>query len=247
MNDLKKMLDREAARRDDPDEVSDQRPDPILVAKRFRDPLVSMICALFGYGSARQIVAFLEGLDFSLLHADETKIKKALKGHYYRFQNPSDVAAFFITLRRLCLEADPQELFLKGYKKERSVLEGLASLIFALRQLNDYSSQGYDFLIGSPPTSKSRSPYKRWLMYLRWMVREDAIDMGLWKGVSKRDLLIPLDTHTFRVSRRLGLLRRKTYDLKAVVALTESLRRFDPEDPVRYDFALYRLGQEKIV
>ena len=247
MNDLKRLLDREAAKRDDPNEVSYEKPDPILVARRHRDPIVSMVCALFGYGSARQIVAFLDSLDFSLLHANEERIEKALQGHYYRFQNSSDVIAFFTTLRRLCLEADPLELFLRGYTKEHSVLDGLAILITALRNLNDFRSRGYDFLIGSPPHNKSGSPYKRWMMYLRWMVRKDAIDLGLWEGVDKRDLLIPLDTHTFQVSRRLGLLERKTYDLKAVVALTESLRRFDPEDPIRYDFALYRIGQEKIV
>ncbi|MDX1296209.1 MAG: TIGR02757 family protein, partial [Sulfurimonadaceae bacterium] len=84
-------------------------------------------------------------------------------------------------------------------------------------------------------------------MFLRWMVREDSIDMGLWQGVRRSDLIIPLDTHTFHVSQKLGLLKRKSYDLQAAVELTEALRRFDPDDPVKYDFALYRMGQEKIV
>jgi uncharacterized protein (TIGR02757 family) len=79
------------------------------------------------------------------------------------------------------------------------------------------------------------------------MVREDSIDLGLWKGVKKSDLLMPLDTHTFAVSRNLGLLNRKTYDLKAVLELTEKLKTFDKDDPIKYDFALYRLGQEKII
>jgi len=81
-------------------------------------------------------------------------------------------------------------------------------------------------------------------MYLRWMVRSDSIDLGLWSGVDKGDLLMPLDTHTFKVSLKLGLLKRKTYDLKAVIELTESLKRFDSTDPIKYDFALYRIGQE---
>jgi uncharacterized protein (TIGR02757 family) len=85
------------------------------------------------------------------------------------------------------------------------------------------------------------------MMYLRWMVRRDAIDMGLWSGVRRSDLIIPLDTHTFHVSRTLGLLQRRSYDLQAAVELTERLRTFDPQDPVRYDFALYRLGQEKLL
>ena len=84
-------------------------------------------------------------------------------------------------------------------------------------------------------------------MFLRWMVRKDNIDMGLWSGVDKRDLIMPLDTHTFNVSKRLGLLKRKTYDLASAIELTETLKGFDESDPLKYDFALYRLGQEKIL
>ena len=61
-----------------------------------------------------------------------------------------------------------------------------------------------------------------------------------------KDLLMPLDTHTFKVSQRLGLLKRKTYDMKASIELTNTLRIFDAKDPIKYDFALYRLGQEKL-
>lgn len=84
-------------------------------------------------------------------------------------------------------------------------------------------------------------------MFLRWMVRKDCLDMGLWQSFDKKDLLIPLDTHTFKTARRLGLLKRKTYDLKAVLQLTDRLKSFCKEDPIKYDFALYRLGQEKII
>ncbi|MCW8821148.1 MAG: DUF2400 domain-containing protein, partial [Sulfurovum sp.] len=65
--------------------------------------------------------------------------------------------------------------------------------------------------------------------------------------IDKKDLLMPLDTHTFHVSRRLGLLKRKTYDMKASIELTDTLRTFDETDPIKYDFALYRLGQEKLL
>ncbi len=84
-------------------------------------------------------------------------------------------------------------------------------------------------------------------MFLRWMVRDDEIDMGLWQGIDKADLIMPLDTHTFNVSRRVGLLERKTYDLQAAIELTETLKGFDKNDPLKYDFALYRLGQEKLL
>ncbi len=245
MTELRKRLEEEAARRDRPDEIDPKRPDPLLVARRYEDPTIALICALFAYGSAKQIVAFLEGLDFSLLKAPEARIRRELKGYYYRFQRSEDLAELFVTLRRMGEECALQEPFMKGYLREGSVLEGLAALIAKLRSLNPYRSYGYDFLLSHPPTPRTRSPYKRWNMYLRWMVRKDSIDMGLWSGVRRKDLLIPLDTHTFHVSRRLGLLTRKQCDLKAAVELTERLKAFDPEDPVRFDFALYRLGQEK--
>lgn len=88
------------------------------------------------------------------------------------------------------------------------------------------------------------SAAKRINMYIRWMVRKDEsdIDFGLWKHIPASALLIPLDVHTGNVSRQLGLLNRKQNDSKAVLELTEQLRKFDPLDPIRYDFALFGLG-----
>jgi uncharacterized protein (TIGR02757 family) len=81
-------------------------------------------------------------------------------------------------------------------------------------------------------------------MFLRWMVRQDApgVDFGLWQRVRPAQLLMPLDVHVDRIARRLGLLARKQTDWQAVLELTETLRRYDPEDPVKYDFALFGLG-----
>jgi uncharacterized protein (TIGR02757 family) len=245
---LKRHLDAEVARRDRDGEVSYEKPDPVLVALRHRDEWAALVCALFGYGRADAIVAFLDRFDFSLLEADEEQIRLQLGHLYYRFQSGEDIIQFITTLRRLRRETSLEEAFKTGYAKEQSVIEGINALIAALGQVNDYRSRGYGFLIGKEALKlRGASPFKRWLMYLRWMVRKDAIDMGLWQGVARRDLIIPLDTHTFRVSQRLGLLRRRSYDLQASVELTETLRRFDSEDPVKYDFALYRLGQERLV
>lgn len=82
-------------------------------------------------------------------------------------------------------------------------------------------------------------------MYLRWMVRKDRLDLGLFKKIDKKDLLIPLDTHTHKVALAFCLMQRKTYDFKAVLELTQKLKEFDNLDPIKYDFALYRLGQSK--
>ncbi len=244
---LYRLLEREAAKRNAAEELTLRKPDPLLVAKPYEDAYVALVCALFGYGSARQIVTFLQKLDFSLLDATEAKISRKLHKSYYRFQKPEDVIALFIALRRLKQERSLEEIFHKGYSAERSVLSGISALIDTIAAYYPHESRGYRFLLSQPYRKGVRSTYKRWNMYLRWMVRKDRLDMGLWSSVSKADLLIPLDTHTFHVSRRLGLLKRKSYDLEAVFALTRRLRTFDPKDPVKYDFALYRIGQEKVL
>jgi uncharacterized protein (TIGR02757 family) len=241
------LLEEEVSKRDSATELTPDKPDPLLVAKKFEDTYIALICALFGYGNAAQIVKFLNSLDFSLLDEEENKIRQALRYHYYRFQKSEDVTALFIALRRLKQDSAMEEIFLEGYKKEGSVLEGISAVILKMKSLYPYESRGYHFLLGAPYHKGVKSPYKRWNMFLRWMVRKDSLDMGLWKHVLRADLLIPLDTHTFHVSRKLGLLKRKTYDLKAVLELTERLKEFDRNDPVKYDFALYRLGQERVL
>jgi uncharacterized protein (TIGR02757 family) len=248
MNNIKKLLDIEADKRDKINELSYDKPDPLLIAKRYKDETISLICALFAYGNAKQIVKFLDSLDFSLLQKDEDKIKEKLSNHYYRFQKSEDIIALFIALKRLKEIDSIENIFYQGYKKELNILDGLTNFISILREVYPYNSKGYTFLIGKIPQKKaSMGTYKRYLMYLRWMVRKDNIDMGLWTKIDKKDLIMPLDTHTFNVSLRLGLLKRKTYDMKASLELTETLKQFDKNDPIKYDFALYRLGQEKLI
>lgn len=88
------------------------------------------------------------------------------------------------------------------------------------------------------------SAAKRINMFLRWMVRSDdrGVDFGIWRSVDPASLICPLDVHTGRIARKLGLLTRKTNDWKAAEELTASLRAFDPSDPVKYDFALFGIG-----
>lgn len=247
MNQLFNRLESEYAARNQEGELCFERPDPLMVASKTPDELVAVVCALYAYGNAGQIVKFLQKLEWGLLNESEEAIRKGLDGALYRFQTAADTQEFFITLRRLRLEGGAQAAFLLGYKKEYSVIDGLASLIGKLRDLNAHTSHGYDFLIGRTPMGKqNESPLKRWNLFLRWMVRRDNLDMGLWSGVERAHLIVPLDTHTCAVGKRLGLLKRKSYDLGAALELTESLRAFDPQDPVKYDFALYRIGQEKI-
>jgi len=81
-------------------------------------------------------------------------------------------------------------------------------------------------------------------MFLRWMVRKDdkGVDFGLWKKIKPAQLLCPLDVHVDRIARRMGLLERTQSDWKAVLELGENLRQLDPEDPAKYDFALFGMG-----
>lgn len=255
MNSIKELLEKEVSSRNNDCELSYERPDPLLVASRQKDEYAILICALFGYGNARLIVKFLDSLSFDLLNEKEEVIEKELEGFYYRFQNSEDVKTIFKTFRRMKQENSLNDIFLKGYKKENDVLEGLDFLISTIHERSNYSSQGFKFLVSSPFKKDKignikyigNSPYKRWMMFLRWMVRNDNLDMGLWKRVQKKDLILPLDTHTFKVSQKLGLLHRNTYDLKSAILITEQLRTFDKNDPIKYDFALYRIGQEKIL
>ena len=245
---LKKRLDEEVLKRNSLSEVSLENLDPILVAKRHNDATIALVCALFSYGNVKQIVKFLDSLDFSLLNKCDEEITAKLKHHYYRFQKGEDVVAIFIALKRLNETSSLEELFLSGYEQKRSVLDGIHVTITKLLELYPHSSRGYNFLLGKVTSkTKGAGALKRWMMYLRWMVRDDNIDMGLWKSVDRADLIMPLDTHTYHVSLRLGLLKRKTYDLEAAIELTQTLKTFDAKDPLKYDFALYRLGQEKIL
>ena len=93
------------------------------------------------------------------------------------------------------------------------------------------------------PSPRDGSPCKRLSLYLRWMVRrDDGLDLGLWDFIPVSKLVIPLDTHVARLSRYLGLTERKSPSWRMAIEVTESLRRLDPEDPLKYDFALARLG-----
>jgi uncharacterized protein (TIGR02757 family) len=252
---LKQWLDKEVALRNQACELSYDKPDPLFIAKKQSDEFAILLCALFAYGNAGQIVKLLDSFDFELLNSSEETIKKSLQTHYYRFQNSTDIQHIFMALKRLKEYDSLEALFYEGYKKEHCVLEGIDTLIRAILSTTPHRSQGFTFLLSHPFKRDKQgkikhignAAYKRWNMFLRWMVRKDCLDLGLWKRVSPADLILPLDTHTFKVSQKLGLLERTSYDLKAAVLITQKLKKFDAHDPIKYDFALYRIGQEKIL
>jgi uncharacterized protein (TIGR02757 family) len=244
---LKSKLDNQVKKRNTALELlPSASPDPIWIAKRHSEEYSALVCALLAYGNARAIVNYLEQLNFAHLNAGSEAVLQREIYRPYRFQSSEDIRQLFISLWRLKRKTSLNALFLKGYASQKSVVEGVRAVLSALYEVNPYRSSGYAFLLGKPFAEVPKSPLKRWMMYLRWMVRRDAIDLGLWQGVAPRDLIIPLDTHTHNIGMHLGLLKRKSYDFKAALELTEALRVFSPDDPVKYDFALFRLGQEKI-
>lgn len=245
--DIRELLENEANKRNSCDELDYSRADPLMVAKRYGEEHIALTCALFAYGNAKQIVKFLDSIDFALFLDDFDAFLPTLEDKYYRFQKNRDVIEWFRTLQQIRDMGGLESIFMDGYKNG-DVIAGIAKLIDSIYDLNPYRSYGYEFLISKPIKNISKaSAMKRWFMYLRWMVRSDELDMGLWSRVDTKDLLMPLDTHTFNISRKLGLLNRKQCDLHASIELTEKLREFDASDPIKYDFALYRIGQEKLL
>lgn len=241
-----KLLEEESSKRNTKSELSFEKPDPLLIAKEYNDEYIALLCALFAYGNAKQIVLFLSKLDFSLLDVKLDDKENLFENLYYRFQNSLDIQQIFKTFALAKEQVSLEEVFYEGYKKNKNIMEGLKNLLEFLYSLNPYRSFGYEFLLGKIPY-KPQTTYKRWNMFFRWMVRKDNLDLGLWKSVSPKDLLLPLDTHTFRIGKELGLIQRKSYDFKSVLEITNVLRGFDANDPIKYDFALYRIGQEKML
>jgi len=218
-------------------EVNEEKLDPVMIAHKYKDEYSSLIAALFAYGNVKAILKFLNSVEYENLNENQNL--------YYRFQTKKDVHEFFKTVEYMKKNVSLKELFAKEYKKTSNPIDGIREIIKTIYKINPYRSKGYEFLIGKIPSHKTKgtSPYKRWNMYLRWMIRDEYPDIGLWNDLEKSSLIIPLDTHTHSVSLKLGLINRKTYDLQAALELTQKLKEFDKNDPLKYDFALYRIGQ----
>jgi uncharacterized protein (TIGR02757 family) len=159
---------------------------------------------------------------------------RPLAGRYYRWLKEPELVGLFTTFGRArARHGSLAALFPAGG-------QALATGIDRLRGfLPDGASRA---LRATFPHPRDGSACKRWCMYLRWMVRTGAPDLGAWRHLDPADLVIPLDTHVFRVAGFLGLRTRRAPDWKAAEEITAGLRRLCPEDPLRYDFALAHLG-----
>ena len=135
MINIKKLLNDEFSSRNKHFELSYDKPDPLLVASRYKDEYIILLCALFAYGKASMIVKFLDTLDFSLLDASDEKIDKELDSFYYRFQTSEDIKVVFKTFKKLKQSYSLNKLFLEGYSKNNSTLEGLDFVISKIHEL----------------------------------------------------------------------------------------------------------------
>lgn len=182
---------------------------------------------------------------------DPLKDAALFAGFKHRFNDGRDIACLLWFAKQMIEESGSiGKFFLKGYSPQdnniRQALSAFSANVLALDAGPVYGKKrvpqgaGVRFFFPSP---EDGSPCKRLNLYLRWMVRRgDGLDFGLWKGVSPAKLVIPLDTHIARISQYIGLTSRANPGWKMAEEITERLKALDPEDPIKYDFALCRLG-----
>jgi len=233
---------------------ADLSPDPVEFPHRYSDPgdveAAAFLAASFAFGSVRQIRNFLSRLFDVLSPSPRAALtgtspvslrRVAALGH--RFVRPEGVHRFLFCVRAAYLSHGSLEaLFLAGRGEDPPDLRrdlGRFLSWFRARWGNALPRQR-DFLF---PRPEAGSACKRHNLFLRWMVRgPDGTDLGLWRALSPRDLVVPLDTHMARLGACLGLTERRTPDWRMAEEITASLRAASPEDPVKFDYPLTRLG-----
>ncbi len=224
-------------------------PDPLAPLYNFPNrqdqEVVGLITATLAFGNVKQI---LKSIDIvlqelpepakTLVDLSDRVLAQRLKGFRHRYVTGVEMASLLAGIRAVlrehgtigtCFEAldDPSET---------TLVPTLARFVACLKENGTVEK---NYLLPDP---EKGSACKRWFMYLRWMVRDDAVDLGHWAHLGAHRLVIPVDTHMHRVARGLYLTRRKSADLKTAMEITQAFQVVCPEDPVRYDFCLTRLG-----
>jgi uncharacterized protein (TIGR02757 family) len=214
--------------------------------------VVAFLAASLSFGNVKAILGGIESVlrplgaqpSQQLQSWSHAEAMAAAAGFRYRWIHDVDMGGLYValgeTLRR---EGTLERLFAQGMgESDANILGGASALIHGLRSRLPPAvaeRRGARFLLADPDGSGAS---KRLHMFLRWMIRAESPDLGLWHSATPRQLLMPLDTHVARISRYIGLTARTQVDRRAVLEVTESLRSIHPEDPTRYDFALARLG-----
>lgn len=160
---------------------------------------------------------------------------RRLKGRYYRFQKDGDIILLFQSLQKIYRDFGGVGNMLKAYYRS-----DIREALWKARQHLFHNSDALTFFFPKPSTT---NPLKRWNLYLRWMVRKDMIDRGLWGFIDRSNLVMPLDTHIFKIGKCLGWTKRASQSYGAALEITEALKVFSPDDPLKYDFFLcHKIG-----
>lgn len=244
---LKSFLDEKVDRFNHPNFIET---DPIQVPKKFTKKedieISAFLTATIAWGNRAAIIKNAERLmtlldhqpaDF-VLNASDTELLR-LETFVHRTFNGNDCIYFIRSLQNIYRNHNGlQTVFEKGFREENTVKYALSYLYNIFFELQGERTRKHISNV------KKGSSGKRLNMFLRWMVRDDTnnVDFGIWKNISPSKLRLPLDVHTGNVGRKLGILKRKSNDWKAVEEITDALRTFDPNDPIKYDFALFGLG-----
>ena len=244
---LKDFLDAKVVTYNNPDFLeSDPLQIPHLFTKKEDIELSAFLTATIAWGNRKSIINNSRKLmnlfdhapyDFVVNHAESDL--EGLYGFVHRTFNHEDLYYFIKSLQNIYAEHGGLESIFTKHQEAHSLQPAISKfkhLFFGLEHQNRTTKHISDPLKGSAA--------KRINMFLRWMVRDDntGVDFGLWKGISTSKLSCPLDVHSGNVARKLQLLKRKQNDAKALAELDKNLRKLDPKDPVKYDFALFGLG-----
>lgn len=241
-------------------DISYLSPDPVEFVHRFKNPCDQEIAALLAsslaYGKVERILTSIDIIlsimnykpfEFVMSFNFSKDIKK-FNGFKHRFNTGLDIACLiYIIQNAIITHGSLKSLFLSGYREDdKNIKMALVKFIQNLLDidlsmiLGSRQDHGIRYLLPSPLNG---SACKRANLFLRWMIRrDDNIDFGIWKEVSPSKLIVPLDTHTARISRYIGLTDRKNVTWKMAEEITENLKLLDADDPAKYDFALCRLG-----
>jgi len=263
--DLKNFLDAKVEQYNKPDFIEN---DPICIPHLFLKKqdieIAGFFAAVLAWGQRKTIINKCRSLmsrmdnapyDFVLNHTDND-LKKLLDFKHRTF-NDTDLLYFIAFFKFHYQQYDSlEQAFIPDQAIVLSEIYLSAKLNFTIEaSLNHF--RNYFFSIEDYPnrtkkhisSPKQKSTCKRLNMFLRWMVRKDGtgVDFGLWDTLKTADLICPCDVHVDRVGRLLGLITRKQTDWLTALELTENLKKFDDSDPVKYDFALFGLGVEKLL
>jgi uncharacterized protein (TIGR02757 family) len=232
-------------------------PDPLQFLYRYSKPadfeITAFLASTLAYGRVEQIEKSLNNLfgrmgdspsEF-IVNFDKDR-RRMLKDFKHRFTTGDDISDLLTLFRTvISRHGSIEQYFVRGYNPgDRNIIPALTEFCNSL--LDKYAAghkgqttRGLKYLLVSPD---GRSACKRLNLFLRWMVRDDDVDTGLWKSIDKAKLIVPVDVHMSRLCKILGLYGRKTVSLSAAVEITESFAKIEPADPVKYDFALSRIG-----